>query len=320
MEIADYWSGLLMLAKEVKNFDGTIHYCFIKFGRNSEVHINRLPVPEHEKSMVLVELDSNVYADHQLANVIVLKGMVAHLQKNHDLTEEAVSFLCTYLPYCFLSLKAKKLKRAVTISHFAQSLDGKIATLHGDSKWIGNEENLTHAHRMRALCDSILIGAKTMNYDQPLLTVRLVEGENPRRVVICSSKGDFSSLQTSDDEPIILIGTSPDPCIPKTEYTRFPPNKEGRIACRQILAYLYKKGLYSVYVEGGAATSSQFMKEKVIDIMQLHISPVIFGSGINSFLLPEIERVQQGIYFDQYSFMPIGNTYMFIGVIEHERP
>lgn len=312
MEIEHYWSGLLLLAEEIKNFSGTVHYCFIKFSKDSEVYINRLPVPEAGRSMVLVMLNSDVYAEHQMANVIELKGPMARLRKNYDLTEEAASFLCTYLPYCFLSLKAKKLKRAITISHFAQSLDGKIATLNGDSKWIGNEQNLIHAHRMRALCDGILIGAKTLNYDRPSLTVRLVEGKNPKRVVICSSKGDFSSLQSCDDG-IIVIGMSEDPCIHNTEYVRFAPDSGGKIDCSKVLAYLYQQGLHTVYVEGGAATSSQFMKEKMIDIVQLHISPVIFGSGVSSFLLPEIERVEDALAFEQYSFMPVGDTYMFVG-------
>lgn len=312
MKMEYYWSGLLLLAEEIKNFRGTIHYCFIKFSKDSEIYINRLPFPETGQTLVLVMLHSDVAVEHRSTNIIDLKGSTAHLRKNFDLAEEAASFLCTYLPYCFLSLKAKKLKRSITISHFAQSLDGKIATLNGDSKWIGNEQNLIHAHRMRALCDGILIGAKTMNFDRPSLTVRLVEGKNPKRVVICSSKGDFSSLQ-SCDEVIIVVGMSEDPCIRNTEYVRFSPDKEGKIGCSELLAYLYQQGLHTVYVEGGAATSSQFMKEKMIDIVQLHISPVIFGSGVSSFLLPEIERVQDAVSFEQYSFMPVGDTYMFVG-------
>lgn len=313
MEIEDYWSGLLLLTDEVKKHQGTVHYCFIRFGDDHEVHINRLPVPDPKRSMVLIILHPDAVVDHPLASVISLEGMFAHLQKNLDLSDEVASFLCIYLPYCFLPLKAHQMKRAVAITHFAQSLDGKIATLHGDSKWIGNEQNLIHAHRMRALCDSILIGSKTMNYDQPSLTVRLVQGKNPKRIVICSSESDFSSLQSSAGDKILVMGLQEDAYIENAEYIRFTPNQEGRIDCSRILSCLYQRGIHTVYIEGGAATSSQFMKEKMIDVVQLHIAPVIFGSGVSCFMLPEIERVQEAIFFERYSFKAMGNTYMFIG-------
>lgn len=313
MEIEDYWPGLLLLAEEVKKHREAIHYCFVRFGDNHEVHINRLPVPDPHRAMLLVILHPESVADHPLASVVRLQGRQAYLQKNLDLSDKAASFICTYLPYCFLSLKAHARQRAVAITHFAQSLDGKIATLQGDSKWIGNEQNLIHAHRMRALCDGILIGSRTMNYDHPSLTVRLVQGKNPKRIVICSSEGDFSSLQSSADDQILVLGMQENPCIENTQYIHFTPNEEGKIDCQDILSCLYQQDIHAVYIEGGAATSSRFLKERMIDVVQLHIAPVIFGSGVSSFVLPEIEQVQEAIHFDRYSFVPMGDTYMFIG-------
>ena len=313
MDIAYYWSGLLELARKIRSFDQPIDYCFLKFGDTAEIHINRLPIPDPTAHLLLIILNPETMDDHPLATVIELNGASASLRKSLDLPDGISSFLCVYLPYCFLSIRARQIQRAVAITHFAQTLDGKIATLSGDSKWIGNEENLIHAHRMRALCDSILIGSKTMHYDQPSLTVRLVEGNNPRRIVICSSEGDFSSLNaTAEDAPLVL-GVGKDPCIRHINYQQFTPTQEGTIACHDILSYLFRQGLYTVYIEGGAATTSQFMKEKMIDIVQLHISPVIFGSGVSSFLLPEIEHVQAAICFEKHFFTPMGNTYMFVG-------
>ncbi len=313
MNIENYWSGLLQLTREVKKHNGPVDYCFIKFGDEHEIHINRLLVPDTHWPMVLVVLNPRVLNDHQLASVIELQGVKAILRKNLNMPEEIASFLCTYIPYCFLSVRARQLERAIAITHFAQSLDGKIATLSGDSKWIGNEQNLIHAHRMRALCDSILIGSRTMNCDQPSLTVRLVEGDNPLRIIICSSEGDFRSLQASADEKIIVMGGEEDPCLENAEYVRFPANPDGKISCSDILSYLYQQGIFTVYIEGGATTSSQFMKESMVDIIQLHISPMIFGSGVSSFVLPEINSVQEAITFQHYLFIPMGDTYMFVG-------
>lgn len=231
------------------------------------------------------------------------------------LPDDVLNFINAYLPYCFLSLRARQMQRAVAISHFAQTLDGKIATLSGDSKWIGNQENLTHAHRMRALTDSILIGANTLNYDQPALTVRLVEGKNPQRIVICSSDADFSSLQKQCKDDVIIVGTCEDPQIPQTEFFAFKANANGRVDCHELLRFLFKRGIYSVYIEGGATTTSGFVEERATDIVQLHISPLIFGSGINSFSLPQIAQVEEAIHFDSFFFRPMGDTFMFVGAM-----
>ncbi|WPP51648.1 RibD family protein [Catalinimonas niigatensis] len=315
MEIEDYWLGILMLAEKVKHSEENIDYCFLQLGAEPEVRINHLPVPVKDSLLLMIIANPELEMSHEQASVFRLDTYTVHIVQNMGLPEEAKEFLTAYLPYCFLPLQARKMGRAVAITHFAQSLDGRIATQSGDSKWIGNEENLVHAHRMRALCDSILIGANTLNFDQPALTVRLVEGKNPQRIVICSSDADFSSLQEKCKDDVIIVGTCDDPQIPQTEYFPFEPNAKGRIDCHALLRFLYQRSLYSVYIEGGSATTSGFMEEKATDIVQLHIAPIIFGSGVSSFNLTEITHVQQAVQFDSFFFRPMGNTYMFVGAM-----
>ncbi len=293
----------------------SVAYVFIDFGSPTRLWINRLPTSRPKGSRLLVALQEKGIPEALQANIVILRGMSARLQKQVDLSEETAAFLCTYLPYCFLSLQAGKQQRAIAIAHFAQSLDGKIATQNGHSKWIGNPENLVHAHRMRSLCDAILIGARTMNCDQPSLTVRLVAGRHPQRVVLCSSEGDFTSLQTSAGEPLLVLGTAERPCIEHAEYVQLAANQTGKINCHEILSFLYRRGLHSVYIEGGAATSSQFMQEKALDVLQLHIAPLLFGSGVSGFTLPPIEQVEQAVGFTEYAFRPMGDSYMFVGTL-----
>jgi len=92
---------------------------------------------------------------------------------------------------------AKKISGDVpfTMVHMAVSLDGKIATVNGHSKWIGNEQNLNHAHRLRAILDGILIGSGTVKTDSPTLNVRRVTGQSPTRFVLSNVSQDFSQLQ-----------------------------------------------------------------------------------------------------------------------------
>lgn len=233
-------------------------------------------------------------------------------QETGSLAPDTRQFLDAYLPYALLHREAHVLGRAIAISHFAQSLDGKIATHSGDSKWIGNPENLIHAHRMRALCDGIMIGTRTLQSDQPSLTVRLVPGENPRRVVITSSARDFSSLFVACPEPVLVIGTGDQVLGDNLEYQRLDA-PQGRIACHDILRCLYARGICSVYIEGGAETTSNFLRERALDVVQLHLSPLIFGSGISGISLPGIEEVREAVYFEPYTFRTVGDTVMFVG-------
>lgn len=317
METEDYWSGILKLAEKVRQAEGKIDFCFLKFGERTEVHLNRLPYPENGYHLVMIVVNPMLDIDHDLATVFRIDSYNAQLVHKRGLSDQASALLLVYLPYCFLPLRSRELKRAIAVSHFAQSLDGRIATNSGDSKWIGNQENLVHAHRMRALCESILIGGNTLKDDQPSLTVRLVEGDNPRRIVICSSEADFGSLQACSDEEILIVSTCQDPEIPGTQFRQFEAREEGRINCLDLLEYLFEQGIHSVYIEGGAATTSGFLLEKATDVVQLHISPMIFGSGVSSFVLPEIQQVEEAIHFERFYFRPMGDTYMFVGEVNH---
>lgn len=318
MALETYWQGLLLLKETIANTSEEVRFCFINFGNNCEVYINRLPVPDPKSSLVLIVVDTEADIQHHQATAFLLDNTILVLDYVYQLEEEVIDFLATYMPYCFLPLRAKQQKRAIAITHFAQSLDGKIATLEGDSKWIGNEDNLIHAHRMRALCSSILIGSHTLNADHPSLTVRLVEGSNPRKVVLCSTESDFSSLQGNIEQPILVIGSGEDPCIEHTEYVQLPAGSEGKIPCTDILSLLFEKGLSTVYVEGGSATTSSFLAQKSIDVLQLHIAPLIFGSGLDSFTLPQIKSVNEAVQFDRFYFKPIGDTFMFVGEMHHD--
>ena len=91
----------------------------------------------------------------------------------HDLVER-------FLPL----FDAVAVERPYVVAHMAQSLDGRIALPCGSSQWITGPADLEHTHRLRALCDAVLVGANTVVADDPQLTVRRVPGPNPLRVVL----------------------------------------------------------------------------------------------------------------------------------------
>ncbi|MDH5604452.1 MAG: dihydrofolate reductase family protein, partial [Cyclobacteriaceae bacterium] len=184
MNIDGLWKGLLALQQYLRKTDQLPEILYLSVEKN-EVTVE-LPQSGQDKIIIISSLNRNshFYVNDQY-----------DLERGEkELSREAQHFLSLYLPICFYQMKAKKRKSAFTIAHFAQSLDAKIATENGASQWIGNEENLIHAHRMRALCDGVLIGAKTLKTDKPRLTVRHVEGPDPVRIVMGDGDYDFSSL------------------------------------------------------------------------------------------------------------------------------
>ena len=101
--------------------------------------------------------------------------------------DKEVYFLLRNYWTLIMEVKFHKGELPYVLVHMASSLDGKIALNNGHSKWIGNEENLKHAHRLRAILDGILVGSSTVKNDSPQLTVRHVEGPNPTRLILSNS-------------------------------------------------------------------------------------------------------------------------------------
>ena len=184
----------------------------------------------------------------------------------------------------------------VVVGQIGQTMDGRIATVTGQSKYVNGPPGLTHLHQLRALVDAIVIGVGTALADNPQLTVRLVHGKSPARVVI-DPRGRLShqSLVWQDDGIrkiwVVGDGVNVHP-LPQVERIVLPII-DGRIDPLQILQTLSTKGLKRVLVEGGAETVSRFMSAGCLDRLHLIVAPIVMGSGRPSFNLPPIEHMDQ---------------------------
>lgn len=208
-----------------------------------------------------------------------------------------------YLPVLLGARMARREQRAFTTAHIAQTLDGRIACLNGHSQWISNQANLHHAHRLRALHDAVLVGGKTVENDNPQLTVRHVEGIDPTRVVLSARAafvgtaldlhvltGPGSTLICSTERADQLAGATDRPL----QLVGLDGPGDGPIPPADVLAALHHRGLTSVFLEGGASTVSHFLEAGAIDLLHVHVAPMILGSGISSFSLPEARSIQDG--------------------------
>jgi len=229
------------------------------------------------------------------------------LVHNEALDAAALAELLNYLPYVLLPCYTQQRPRAYAISHFAQTLDGRIAASNGESRWIGNAENLTHAHRMRALCDAILVGVNTMRTDNPRLSVRHVNGTNPVRVIVGNSGYDD---KTRSESPLLHIRTKGTAI---NEHEIQAGDQNGQLDCPALLQALFARDIKSVYIEGGATTTSSFLHAGVLDQVQIHIAPSILGSGLTGFNFSGVDSMMQAHTFRSSRFVPMGDQVMFVG-------
>ncbi len=260
---------------------------------------------------ICINLCDSAYPNHYLTIINCIRPFSFDIIKNNSLDAEQIKLLSIYLPYAILPHFAKLNKKIYAITHFAQSLDGRIATKTLDSKWIGNNENLIHAHRMRALLDGILIGSQTLAIDNPQLNVRHVTGNNPIKIIVGGDNLDLKNYKAIDNKSIVFGQNHKTDSIPSTKIKLRKIN--GSYSPKQILNKLLEYGLYSVYIEGGSYTSSCFLKKGCVDQVQIHISPQIIGSGKAGYNFNGVNNICESIRFRSYRFIPIGNEMMFVG-------
>ncbi len=231
--------------------------------------------------------------------------------KKGNLTSDQLAELQMYLPYALIPYFARKLNKCFAISHFAQTLDGKIASISGDSKWIGNEENLIHAHKMRALCDGVLIGSKTLEIDNPRLNVRHVKGEDPIKIILGGDSLDLTMFNAIDEKSIVICHNHY--TLQDQRFKKINLNSNSQYDPRELLRQLYSLGIQSIYIEGGSFTTSKFLKMESLDQIQIHISAKILGSGTASFQFSGISSMAEALEFEDAEFVSVGDEIMFIG-------
>ena len=186
------------------------------------------------------------------------------------------------------------------VAHLGQSLDGRIAALNGASRWITGPEDVLHNHRMRALCDAVVVGASTVCYDDPRLTVRDIPGTSPVRVVIDPQRRLEAGYKIfSDDDAETLLLCQASSCSAGELHGRARvigvQEQEGRLSPRAIIDALGAEGLNRIFIEGGGMTISRFLEAGALDRLQITVAPVILGSGRPSISLPEIDTVADGL-------------------------
>jgi diaminohydroxyphosphoribosylaminopyrimidine deaminase/5-amino-6-(5-phosphoribosylamino)uracil reductase len=180
--------------------------------------------------------------------------------------------------------------RPFVVAQLGQSLDGRIATITGMSKYINGAPALDHLHRIRAEVDAVVVGAGTVVADDPQLTVRRVPGRSPARVVIDPTGRLKSPAKWHEHNGVscfVITACSVESLPPGLQHIRLEADN-GAIAPRAIVDALFARGMKKILIEGGARTISSFIDAGCIDRLHLLFAPIIIGSGRNGLDLAPI--------------------------------
>ncbi|MDY6892678.1 MAG: bifunctional diaminohydroxyphosphoribosylaminopyrimidine deaminase/5-amino-6-(5-phosphoribosylamino)uracil reductase RibD [Chloroflexota bacterium] len=213
-------------------------------------------------------------------------------ERCNELNEVYFKYIQTRMP--FITLK------------FAQTLDGRIATTTGDSRWISSEPSLKLAHQLRSFHDAVLVGINTVLTDNPQLTVRLVDGRNPLRIVIDSKLRiplNSRILQDQETAPTVIATTSRNSEKSSSlrqigiEVLDVAEDREGRVDLVELFQKLGKRNISSVLVEGGATVITSLIRQGLADKLLVILSPKITGKGIDTIGDLEILDIGRALRF-----------------------
>jgi riboflavin-specific deaminase-like protein len=186
----------------------------------------------------------------------------------------------------------------VVVGQIGQSIDGRIATVTGHSKYINGPAGLAHLHRLRALMDAVLVGIGTAVADDPLLTVRRCAGPSPARIVL-DPRGrlspDAKVLVDDGIRRLVITADGVRPRLPSGVELVEVPAPAGEVAPAAILAALAERGLRRVLIEGGAHTVSRFIAAGCLDRLHVIVAPTMLGSGQSGITLKPILTADQAL-------------------------
>ncbi len=227
---------------------------------------------------------------------------------------------CATLCRFFLKVAMRGLPWVLAKS--AMSLDGRIATRTGDSKWITGEEARRYGHRLRAVCDAILVGKGTVLADDPALTCRLKGGRDPVRFILDTNLSLPLTARVFRERGRTVVWCGEDAPSAKekslseigVEVWRLPL-KEGKVDIRAGLLRSAQEGILSVLVEGGARVHGAFFDAALVDEVAFFYGPLVIGGEKAPAAVGGRgpERLSEALYLANFRLRRLGDSFLVEG-------
>src|SRR4030042_1984125 len=238
-----------------------------------------------------------------------------HEEAAQELNEAYIKFTSTGLPF--------------VLGKFAMSLDGKIATKTGDSKWISGEQSRRYVHTLRSQIDAILVGVDTIIKDDPQLTARAgLDGgrleKQPLRVVVDSHARPPPSARVLQLPGNTLIATTKEADLAKRRVLTEAgaeilelPSKGGMVDLQELLNVLARRQIISLMVEGGAAVFGSLFEYGLVDKVLVFIAPIIIGGeqAKNPVEGKGVEKLSQATNLIRIRMESVGNDILISGYV-----
>lgn len=225
-------------------------------------------------------------------------------------------------------------KRPYVLMKYAMTIDGKIATKTGASKWITGNEAREHVHFLRGRYASVLAGIGTVIADDPMLNCRIPGAHQPLRIILDSGLRiplESRIVMTAPEFPTLVV-TAVDPEDPdrsekiaglrekNVRLAFLSDEKDGRVSIEKLLRYLGDEGIDSIFVEGGGKIHDSFRKAGAVDKVACYIAPKIFGgSGAMTPVAGEgIENVDEAMRLEDMKVSKIGGDILIEAKVKNE--
>ncbi|HEY9893460.1 MAG TPA: bifunctional diaminohydroxyphosphoribosylaminopyrimidine deaminase/5-amino-6-(5-phosphoribosylamino)uracil reductase RibD [Candidatus Sericytochromatia bacterium] len=210
-------------------------------------------------------------------------------------------------------------KRPLGILKYAMTLDGKIATISGNSTWVTGKEARAHVHQLRAACDAVVVGGNTVRQDNPFLTSHHPDAHNPLRVVMSRTLNlpvDAHLWQIADAPTLVLteVGANPDfqaqllkRGVEVVELTPLTP--------RQVMTYLYERQLSSVLWECGGILAASAISDRAVQKVLAFIAPKIVGGKIAPSPVGDLglATMTEALILENVTWRQLGSDYVVEG-------
>ena len=212
----------------------------------------------------------------------------------------------------------------LVILKLAQTLDGRIATRGGDSRWITGVKARVHAHRRRSWVDAVMVGAGTVAADDPQLNVRHVKGRDPRPMVVDGRLRLAPGARVFQHQGAVLItSSSSSPARRRTfadrgiEVWAFDAEDQVCIDLHLPLAKAAAQGVTSVMIEGGAQLAAAALRDRVVDQVMVYVAPRILGRGIGAVSNLGILKVKDTIQLEEVKTRRLGSDLLYTARVRY---